>query len=292
MTVSAESGIQHLRQVSDLTADRFAALLDLAAVMKRHPLAWRDTLEGRAIACLYGGPSTRSRVSIQVAAYRLGALPVMLRPEELQLGRGERVSDTARVLSSYCDAIVTRDVRDRDVRELADYASVPVIDAHACQALADCLTLRAHFRELRGLPVAYVGGCARAAHTLIDAAWLTGIELRLAVPPGGLADPVFIARAGHSLRLVEDPREAVEGARAVYTDTWPESHEGFRVTAELMDLAAPRAVFMHPLPARRREEVDTDVIDGAASIVWEQAANLLPVEQAVLRAAVTGDWEV
>jgi ornithine carbamoyltransferase len=284
--------IPRFLHMGDLDASRTAALLELAALMRHHPLAWRDTLDGRAIACIYGGPSTRSRVSIQVAVHRLGAFPVMLSPDELQLGRGEAATDTARVLSGYCDAIVAHTVRHRDVLDLADSATIPVIDARACQTQADCLTLRTRFGDLRGLPVAYIGRCGDVAHGLIEAAALTGIELRIAAPHGGLADPGLLFRAGRNVRVADDPRDAAAGALAVYTDATSEPDDAFRVTTRLMQLAAADAVFMHPLPARRGREVDAAVIDGPASVVWEQAANLLPVEQALLRALVTGDWEV
>jgi ornithine carbamoyltransferase len=289
MLVSESPRFLHM---GDLDASRTAALLELAGVMKHHPLAWRDALAGRAIACLYGGPSTRSRVSIQVAVHRLGAFPVMLSPDEMQLGRGEAATDTARVLSAYCDAIVAHTVRHRDVLDLADFASIPTIDARACQTLADCLTLHLRFGDLHALPIAYIGRCDDVAHGLIEAAALTGMDLRVAAPPGGLADPALMFRAGRNVRIADDPRDAVAGALAVYTDGRSEQDDAFRVTSRLMELAAVDAVFMHPLPAHRGSEVETAVIDGPASVVWEQAANLLPVEQALLRALVTGDWEV
>jgi ornithine carbamoyltransferase len=289
MIVSEAPRFLHM---GDLDAGRAAALLELASVMKRHPLAWRDALEGRAIACIYGGPSTRSRVSIQVAVHRLGAFPVMLSPDEMQLGRGEAATDTARVLSAYCDAIVAHTVRHRDVLDLADFATVPVVDARACQTLADCLTLRERFGDLQGLQVAYVGRCGDVAHGLLEAAALTGLELRIAAPRDGLADPALLLRAGRNVRIADAPREAISGARAVYTDAASEPDDTFRVTARLMELAAADAVFMHPLPVHRGAEVEPGVVDGPESVVWEQAANLLPVEQALLRAFVTGDWEV
>jgi ornithine carbamoyltransferase len=298
----------HVLRVADLDAARFDALLDLAAAMKRHPLAWRGTLEGQAVACYFAKPSTRTRVSFEAAINRLGGLPIMLRPDELQLGREEPISDTARVLSSYCAAIVIRTFAQRDVAELAAHASVPVINAltddhHPCQALADCLTLREHFGDLRGLPVAYVGDGNNVAHSLIEAAALTGMQLRLATPPHCKPDPAILARAGRAVKLVDDPRDAVWGAAAVYSDVWvsmgkeagAERHrellEGFRVTPSLMAAARHDAIFLHCLPAHRGEEVDTAVIDGAASAVFRQAANRLPSEQALLRALITGDWE-
>ena len=284
MTISQARATSHLLTVADLDAEQFAALLDLAGQMKRHPLAWRGVLDGRSVACCFAKPSTRTRVSFEAAIFRLGGLPIMLRPDELELGGGEPISDTARVLSSYCDAIVVRTFVHSDVAMLARHASVPVINAltdehHPCQALADCLTLQERFATLDGLEVAYLGEDDNVATSLREAAALTGIDLRIATPP-------------------DDPRTAVKGAHAVYSDVWrPDAErrrarlEPCRVTPELMALAAPDAVFLHCLPAHRGEEVDAAVIDGPQSLVWEQAANRLPTEQALLHALVTGEWE-
>jgi ornithine carbamoyltransferase len=291
MTALNIPAIPSLLRVADLDAERFAELLDLAAAFKREPLTCRSALVGRTVACYFAKPSTRTRVSFETAAYRLGGLPVMLRPDELQLGRGEPIADTARVLSSYCDAIVVRTFAQRDVIELAEHASVPVINAltdehHPCQALADCLTLHEVFGTLDGLPVAYVGDANNVAASLAEAAALTGIDLRVATPTG---DP---------------PEAAVAGAAAVYTDVWVSMGQeawakqrramlaGYRVTPALMALARPDAIFMHCLPAHRGEEVDAAVIDGPGSQVWRQAANRLPTEQALLYALVTGNWEL
>src|SRR4051794_5734716 len=290
MTAVHAPAAPHVLRVADLDAHQFDALLDLAAAMKRHPLAWRSSLAGGSVACYFAKPSTRTRVSFEAAINRLGALPIMLRPDELQLGRGEPIADTARVLSSYCDAIVVRTFAHADVIELAAHASVPVINAltddhHPCQALADCLTLREHFGSLAGLPVAYVGDANNVAASLAEAATLTGIDLRVATPSG------------------LTPEAAVAGAVAVYTDVWISIGQeawaqqrramlaDYRVTAQLMSLARPDAIFMHCLPAHRGEEVEATVIDGPASQVWRQAANRLPTEQALLYALVTGNWE-
>jgi ornithine carbamoyltransferase len=295
----------HLLRIADLTPDELTRLLDLAAAMKQEPNGWHDALAGSSVACYFSKPSTRTRISFEAAVHRLGGLPIMLRPDELQLGRGEPIADTARVMSSYCAAIVIRTFAQGDVEEMAAAAGVPVINAltddhHPCQALADLLTLRERFRDLRGLPVAYIGDGNNVAHSLIEAAALTGIDLRLACPEGYHPDPE-IARDTY---VTDDPREAVAGARAVYTDVWVsmgdeaerqrrlDDLERFRVTPALMDLAAADAIFLHCLPAHRGEEVSSAVIDGAHSAVWQQAANRLPTEQAALYALATGDWEV
>ncbi len=260
---------RHLLGVDDLSADDFDALLDLAAVMRRHPLAWRGALEGRAVACLFEKPSTRSRVSLEVAVNRLGALPVVLQPEELRLAEGDSLADTAEALSSYCDAIAVRTGRHRDLLELAEHASVPLINAltdreHPCRALADCLMLRDRFGALRGLEIACVGAAGPLTHSLIEAAALAHFTVRVAAPDVLLPDPALLARAGRSVQVCETPEEAVSGAVAVYA-----------ATPDLAPLAAPGAMFMRERRAIRERE-----------------ANLLPVEQAMLRALVTGDWEV
>ena len=301
-TVTTPTG---LLRIVDLTPTELTALLDHAEAFKADPLRHGDALAGASVACYFSKPSTRTRISFEAAVHRLGGLPIMLRPDELQLGRGEPIADTARVMSSYCAAIVVRTFAQRDVDEMAAAASVPVINAltdehHPCQALADVLTLRERFGDLRGLRVAYVGDGNNVAHSLIEVAALTGIDLRLACPEGYRPD----ARIAADAYVVTDPREAVAGARAVYTDVWVSMGDEtererrladlgpYRVTPELMGHAAPDAVFMHCLPAHRGEEVATTVIDGAHSAVWQQAANRLPTEQAALYALVSGDWEV
>jgi ornithine carbamoyltransferase len=203
------------------------------------------------------------------------------------------------VLASYCAAIVIRTFAQSDVEEVAQHAGVPVINAltdehHPCQALADVLTLRERFGALDGLRVAYVGDGNNVARSLIEAAALTGLDLRLACPLGYEPDV--------PAQVYDDPREAVAGARAVYTDVWVSMGDdagdrlrdlsAYQVTPDLMALAAPDAIFLHCLPAHRGEEVASAVIDGGQSAVWQEAANRLPTEQAALYALVTGDWEV
>jgi ornithine carbamoyltransferase len=306
--------LSDLLRVADLSATQLNALLDLADEMKTGPTWWTSTRHGTAIACLFDKPSTRTRVSFEVAAHRLGMLPIMLRPDELQLGRvepqlgrGEPLADTARVLSSYTAAIVVRTFAQATLEELADAASVPVVNAltddhRPCQALADLLTLRRHYGYLEGIRLAYVGDGNNVAHSLMEAGALAGMHVAIATPPGYEPDHdvtmgalALAAEHGGSIQLGHDPRAAVADADAVYTDVWVSMGDdaeaerrlrdlqAYQVDDALMRAAGPEAVFMHCLPAHRGLEVTAEVIDGARSIVWEQAANRLPTAQAALR---------
>ena len=302
-----------LLRIADLTASQLNALLDLADEMKNGPGWWAAARNYTAIACLFDRPSTRTRVSFEVAAHRLGMLPIMLRPDELQLGRSEPLADTARVLSSYTSAIVVRTFAHATLEQLADAASVPVVNAltddhHPCQALADLLTLRRHYGYLDGIRLAYVGDGNNVAHSLMEAGALAGMHVRLATPRGYEPDRDVTRRAielagahGGSIHVGHDPRSAVDEADAVYTDIWGPMGEDaererrltdlrtYQVDDALMREAAPDAVFMHCLPAHRGVEVSAEVIDGPRSIVWEQAANRLPTEQATLHTLIGGD---
>ena len=302
-------------RISDLSPEDLTALLDLADEMRAEPEGWLGTFAGQSVACYFAKPSTRTRVSFEGAAQHLGLLPIMLRPDELQLGRGEPISDTARVLSSYCSAIVVRTFAQAELEEIAAAASVPVINAltdmhHPCQVLADLMTLREHFRAFNGLKLAYLGDGNNVAHSLMEAGALVGMDVALATPPDYRPDPEIALAAevtarlhGGSIDVGTDPLAAVRGADAVYTDVWVSMGEeaeqeqrramleAYRVTPELMALAAPDAVFMHCLPAHRGEEVDEAVIDGPQSIVFPQAANRMPTEQAVLYRLISASKE-
>ncbi len=315
MTTLGTAHTEHLLRISDLRPGELIELLDLAAAMKRRPGAWRTTLRSQSIACYFSKPSTRTRVSLEAAVHRLGALPIMLRPDELQLGRGEPIADTARVLSSYCGAIVVRTFAQAEVDAIAAASTAPVINAltdehHPCQALADLLTLREHYGQLEGVTLAYIGDGNNVAHSLMEAGALATMDIRIACAPGYEPDPEIVEGAersarenGGSVRVVYDPHEAVEGAHAVYTDVWVSMGDEaeqerrlaelahYQVTPQLMAQAADDAVFMHCLPAHRGQEVAAEVIDGPQSLVFEQAANRLPTEQAVIYALTTGEWE-
>ncbi|HEX6653145.1 MAG TPA: ornithine carbamoyltransferase [Thermoleophilaceae bacterium] len=292
---------RHLLRARDLSPELLDRLLRLAADMKDDPLGWRGAQAGKVLACFFSKPSTRTRVSLEAAAQRLGMLPVMLRPEELQLGRGEPISDTGRVLSGYVDAITVRTFAQADVDELAAAATVPVINAltddhHPCQALADLLTIRERFRGLEGIRLAYLGDGNNVAHSLMEAGALAGMEVVVSTPYG-YCPRAEIAVATHAT-LEADPLEAVRGAQVVYTDVWVSMGQDaereqrladlapYQVSTEIMDAACRDAIFMHCLPAHRGEEVTAEVIDGPRSVVFQQAANRLPTEQALIHTLI------
>ncbi|WP_205697079.1 ornithine carbamoyltransferase [Conexibacter sp. SYSU D00693] len=292
-----------LLRIADLSPADLQHLLELSDVLRDRPWALAGSLAGRSVACYFAKPSTRTRVSFEAAVHRLEGLPIMLRPDELQLGRGEPLEDTARVLASYCSAIVVRTFAQREVEALAAASDVPVVNAltddhHPCQALADLLTLRRHFGRLQGLRIAYIGDGSNVCHSLVEAAALAGAHVAVAAPEGYAPDAAITAATGAEVH--DDPARAVRGAHAVYTDVWVSMGDeadaerrrrdlqDFQVTPELLAQALPEAVFLHCLPAHRGEEVAATVIDGPQSLVWEQAANRLPTEQAVLHALVTG----
>ncbi|MCX9190243.1 ornithine carbamoyltransferase [Carbonactinospora thermoautotrophica] len=305
--------MKDLLRIADLTAGDLARLLRLTAWFADNPYGSEGLLRHRTVVLYFAKPSTRTRVSTETAVVRLGGTPISVGPGELQLGRGETIADTARVLSSYASAIVIRTFADAEVRELAAAAEIPVVNAltdghHPLQAIADLFTLQERFTTLRGRRIAYVGAGNNVTHSLMEAAALSGMDIAVATPPGyEPADDVVaftaeeIERHGGRLLLTHDPAEAVKEASAIYTDVWlsmgdpGEERERraadlrpYRVDAGLMAQARDDAVFLHCLPAHRGEEVSADVIDGPRSAVFRQAANRLPVAQAVLYALLQG----
>jgi ornithine carbamoyltransferase len=296
-------------RVSALGQEDLRLLLELAESFKRDPYRQRTLLSNDSVVLHFEKPSTRTRLAFETAVARLGGTPIVVGRTELQLGRGETIEDTARVVSRYARAFVIRTYSDLDVRRFAQSATIPVINAltdlhHPCQALADLMTLRERFGALKGLRLAFVGDGNNVAHSLIEAAALAGIHLSVATPASFAPDRDVVANAqtlarasGAFLRLGIDPVEAVDGADAVYTDVWvsmgtPESErairlEAFRpyqVNARLMGCAKPGAIFMHCLPDHRGEEVTADVVDGPDSVVFDQAENRLHTSAAILTA--------
>jgi ornithine carbamoyltransferase len=290
--------------VGDLPAQDILELLDRALELKRFGNRTDTRLVGRTAALVFQKPSLRTRVSFEVAMLQLGGSAVYLSPAEIQLGQREGAVDVSRVLSRYIDAIVARVFLHADVVALAENASVPVVNAlsdreHPCQILADLLTLYERRGSLKGLQVAYVGDGNNVAHSLALAAPGLGIDLRFATPDGYEPDPAIMAEAQAgaptgAIELFRDPREAVHGADAVYTDSWysmgQESEaevrapifRPYQLNAQLLAEAAPGAVAMHCLPAHRGQEITDEVMDGPASVVYDQAENRLHVQKALL----------
>jgi len=297
---------RHFLSIHDLTVAEVDGLFRLAAEVKGEPVVFREALAGKTLALIFQKPSTRTRVSFEAGMAQLGGQGLFLSPRDLQLGRGETVEDTAKVLSRYVDGIVARTYAHQDLVDLARFGSVPVInglsdDLHPCQALADYFTLREIFGELRGRKIAYVGDGNNMAHSLAFGAAKVGMDLALASPAGYEVSPRYLelaradaAAAGTEIAALRDPAAAVAGASAVYTDVWASMGQeseaekrrrdfaGFMVDAALMGRALPEAVFLHCLPCHRGEEAAAEVVDGPQSRVFDQAENRLHVQKAVL----------
>jgi ornithine carbamoyltransferase len=289
---------RHFLTGAELDPVALAALLDRAAELKRAPLT-SDVLRKRTVALIFDRPSTRTRVSFEVGIAELAGHPMVLRSEDLQLSRGESIRDTAYVLSRHAAAICIRTGADELVGELASHATVPVINMltsghHPCQALADLLTLREEFGALAGRKLVYVGDGNNVARSLAILGALAGMEVRIASPPH-----YALAEAPASALLLEDPRAAVSGADAVYTDVWLSMDddpafaerrrrelEPYRLSDELLGLAAPHAIALHCLPAHPGEEITPELLYGPRQCIWVQAENRRHVQKALLEQLV------
>jgi ornithine carbamoyltransferase len=287
----------------ELGAFELSQLLDRALELKagRREGAGGDELAGRSIALVFERPSTRTRISFEVAVGEMGGTPIVLRGDELQLSRGESIGDTARVLSRYVDAIAIRSGSHEAVVELATEAEVPVVNAltpfhHPCQALADLMTLRERFGELAGLRLAYVGDGNNVARSLAIAGRLADVEVVIAAPDGyQLAE-----EDAHGARLTNDPRDAASSADALYTDVWVSmGDEGeaqrrraalapFRLDEDLLSVAKDEAIVLHCLPAHPGEEITAEALYGPRSAVWDQAENRLHTQKALLATLLAG----
>ena len=299
----------HLRSLNDVTASEFGQIVDLAMQLKADPSLHRTSLAGKSIAVVFAKQSTRTRVSFEVGAFQLGAHAVVLTSGGkvgMQMGRGETIGDTAGTLSRYVDAIVMRTDAQSIIDGLAECGSVPVVNAltdlyHPCQALADIMTMREHFDDIRGRTLVYAGAGNNVAHSLMLAGPRAGVNVVVACPTSVPPDPAVLeqaqrdaAEAGTTVTVNHDLAAAVQGASVVYTDTWismGEEEEAARLRAELADytvtpeiMAGARddAIFMHCLPAHRGEEVLAEVIDGPQSVVFDEAENRLHAQKALL----------
>ena len=294
---------------ADCSAEETSALLDLAAQLKRGDR--RIDLGNRVLGLIFTKASTRTRVSFQVAMARLGGQTVDLNPQVTQLGRGEPLEDTARVLSRYCDVLAVRTFAQQELVDYAHWATVPVINAltdleHPCQALADFLTMQEAHGDLPGQTLAYVGDGNNVAHSLMLCGALLGVNVRIGCPEGfeplsGVLEQArSLAQHGASIEVIHDPRDAVRGAQAVYTDVWAsmgqeqehaereQAFVGFYVNEDLMKQAGSGAIVLHCLPAHRGEEISPGVMESSASRIFDQAENRLHAQQALLAALMGG----
>ncbi|GFE92077.1 ornithine carbamoyltransferase [Acetobacter persici] len=315
-STTTQSGPRHFLDLKDLDATTLRQILDVAAGMKqmqkgrRFPLHPRVPLAGRALGIILSKPSTRTRVSFEVGIRQLGGDAVILSPSDMQIGRGETITDTARVLSRFVDALVLRTGRTENLHELARAASVPVINgltpsSHPVQILADILTYEEHRGPVKGRTFAWTGDGNNVLVSLIEGAVRFGFKLRAATPADMAPSQAVLDWArqeGGDVVLTTDPRAAVDGADCVVTDTWlsmSDSEEEaamrlaklspYRVDAALMALAAPDALFMHCLPAHIGEEVTEDVFEGPQSVVFDEAENRLHAQKGLLAWTMGGE---
>jgi ornithine carbamoyltransferase len=291
--------IRHYITGKELTPDELRALVERAGELKHSSSPADGVLRGSMVALLFDRPSTRTRVSFEVAATQLGGGALILKSEELQLARGETVRDTAMVMSRYVQALVARVGDHAQIEELARYSRVPVVNAltplhHPCQALADLLTLRERFGGLEGLRVAYVGDGNNVCHSLMLLGGAAGLQVSVATPDQLRPDPAMVEAAGASVELHDDPVAAAEGAHAVYTDVWVSMGDEseaekrrallapYQLNEKLLSAAREDAVVLHCLPAHSGEEITADLLYGDRSAVWDQAENRLHTQKALL----------
>lgn len=293
-------------EIHDYRAEEVAEIFRLAADIKKNPDTYRESLRGKTLAMIFEKSSTRTRVSFEVGMFELGGHALFLSSRDIQIGRGEPIPDTSRVLSRYVDGIMARTFSHKTVTELAEYATVPVINgltdlSHPCQALADYFTAREKLGNLKGKKIAWIGDGNNMAHSLMFGAPKVGMDIAVATPRGYQPDAEVVAKAqidaqtaGTKILLTDSIEEAARDAEVVETDVWTSmgqeeesarrlrDFEGWQVDGKVMSYAKKDAIFMHCLPAHRGEEVAAEVIDSPQSVVFDQAENRLHVQKALL----------
>ncbi len=293
--------------IPDFSRAELDGLFELAESMRTGAYT-KKPLAGKSLAMIFLKSSTRTRVSFEAGTFQLGGHALFLSSRDVQIGRGEPVPDTARVLSRYVDGIMIRTFAHSDVEQLAQYSRVPVINGltdllHPCQVLADVLTIRQRLGTYEGKKIAWIGDGNNMANSWINAAYRLGFELSLACPEGYDPDPAILERGRRegNVTLVRDPNEAAAGAHVINTDVWAsmgqeeeqrereKAFAGFTVDAPLMKRASRDAIFLHCLPAHRGEEVTAEVIDGPQSFVWDEAENRLHIQKAIMAALIGGE---
>jgi len=294
---------QNLLSLADLNAGELQQLLQLAQEMKKGFQA--KSAQNQVLGLLFYKASTRTRVSFSVAMYQLGGQVIDLNPQATQLGRGEPIQDTARVLAGYLDAIAIRTFAQSELEQFAEYADIPVINAlsdleHPCQVLADLLTIQETFGTLDGLTLTYLGDGNNVAHSLLLGCALAGVNIRVATPreyqpkPAVVEQAQALALSGTEIAVANDPETAVKGGQVLYTDVWASMgqedaaeqrfpvFQPYQVNEQLLNLATPEAIVLHCLPAHRGEEITEAVLESARSRVWQQATNRMHAQKALL----------
>jgi ornithine carbamoyltransferase len=300
--------MKHFISIHDITTEEFHNLLDLSIKLKKQQKQGipHKLLNGKTLGMIFTKSSTRTRVSFETGMYQLGGHPIFLNSNDMQLGRGESVHDTAKTLSRYLDGIMIRTFKHSDIEELALYGSIPVINGlsdlmHPCQAMADLMTIFEYKGTLKGLKLAYLGDGNNVAHSLLHACAKAGMNISIASPQGyGCSSRIIdeamedAKKSGSEIIITTDPEKAISNADAVYTDTWismgQESEKAdrlkiffpYQVNARIFAAANPEAIFLHCLPAYRDLEVTSDVIDGNRSVVFDEAENRLHAQKAIL----------
>ncbi len=301
-----------LISIKDLSREDIESIFDIAQAMKADASAYYGKLKGKSLGLIFQKPSNRTRVSFDVGMYQLGGHTIYLGPDDIKLGVREATKDIAHTLSRYLDIIAARTFRHKDVIELAENATAPVINGlsdllHPCQGLADIFTIKEKFSKLKGLNLAFIGDGNNVVHSLIYAASKTGVNMKIASPEGYEPDKdilkhaeVIAKESGSSIEVVDNKHEAVVDADILYTDVWvsmgqePDRQKrvkdlsDFKIDSGLLSRARPESVVMHCLPAHRGEEITDEVIDGPHSIVFDQAENRLHVQKAILLKLLNG----
>ena len=292
----------------DFSQDELSSILDVAKDLKAEQKAGRPhtALQGKTLGMIFTKSSTRTRVSFEVGMYQLGGHALFLSGRDIQLGRGETIADTARVLSRMVDGIMIRTFSHQEVLDLAEFATIPIINGltdmlHPCQVLADLMTIQEHKGRLAGLKLAYIGDGNNMAHSLMYGCAKMGLHVVIASPQGYKPDPVIVAMAqadaknnGGLVEVVDNPLEAIKGADVLYTDVWASmgqeeeakvrkaAFEGYQINSNSLKLANQSAIVLHCLPAHRGEEITDDVIEGAQSVVFDEAENRLHAQKAIM----------
>lgn len=307
--------MKHFISLHDVTKEEFSQLLSLAAKLKKEQKQGIEhhILKGKTLGMIFSKSSTRTRVSFEVGMYQLGGHALFLSANDIQLGRGETIYDTANVMSRFVDGIMIRTFDHQDVLDLAEYGTIPIINGltdllHPCQALADLLTVQEHKGRLRGLKLAYIGDGNNVAHSLLYACAKAGMDVSIGSPKGYECNPEIVANAKEDAKLTDckvvltnDPVEAIKDADVVYTDTWASMGQeaekaerakifkDYQVNKELFSYSKPDSIFMHCLPAYRGYEVTEDVIDSGRSVIFDEAENRLHAQKAVMAMLMVGD---